>query len=176
MTVRQLRIYTVRADQRAAFLARWDAQARPLMERHGFRLVEQWEGSDDLVSSNPATRVLRLLLALRYPGRWRSAGRLFEFGYVLAWEDEEQMRNAWSAFLADGQWQQAKAATRATGAGEPVVMVTGRLLDPRPTGPGGLLHSAATDGNDWSGVRGVASPRWRRPDVAAGQRDLKACR
>lgn len=66
MTVHQLRMSTVRADQCAAFHA---AQARPLVERHGFCVVGQREGRDDLASITLAGRVLRLLVGSRHPGQ-----------------------------------------------------------------------------------------------------------
>lgn len=131
MTLRQLRIYAVRAEQRGAFYTRWEMHARPIMAEHGFELADEWEGRSDQVSPNPPMQVLSLLPAGRHPLRPRRDRRLFEFGDLLSWESEEQMRSAWTAFLADERWQQAKATTRANG-GEPVVMATGRLIETRP--------------------------------------------
>lgn len=131
MTLRQLRIYTVQANDRDAVFHRWDTQARPLMQEHGFTFVEQWEGRVDPVSQNLPIRVLRLLLTMRHPSRPRSASHVFDFGYLLAWEDETQMRCAWDAFLDDPRWRHAKSITQRAAHGEPVVMVTDRLLHPR---------------------------------------------
>lgn len=138
MTLRQLRIYTVREETREAFYSRWDTQARPLMQQHGFRLVEEWEGQPDPVRTTSATRVVGLALALRRRGRARAVRPVFEFGYVLEWEHAGQMRRGWDAFLADEQWQRAKAASRSSRAGEPVALVTDRLIEPRRWMPSDL--------------------------------------
>ncbi|GMU70693.1 MAG: NIPSNAP family protein [Burkholderiales bacterium] len=83
--IHQLRIYEIFDRNREAFLARFDAHSAPIMARHGFRLLAAWE-----------TRTARRR----------------EFAYLLAWPDEETMRSAWTAFLADAQWLEVKRTTR----------------------------------------------------------------
>lgn len=36
-----------------------------------------------------------------------------EFAYLLGWKDEAAMKLAWAAFMADREWSDIKAVTRA---------------------------------------------------------------
>ncbi|MFZ2260056.1 NIPSNAP family protein [Luteococcus japonicus] len=80
MTIRQLRIYTIPHSKREAFFDRWDSAARPLMERHGFRIVTTWIGQVDPTSATLPVRLAKALEFLQLHRRDPGRSGLFEFG------------------------------------------------------------------------------------------------
>lgn len=132
MPINQLRIYTISELQRQAFFERWDSMARPLMERFGFHFVDTWTGRVDPVQVTPATRITRILSVARRPWVYRASRDTFEFVYRLEWADEQQMKDAWVAFLAEPMWIAAKATSRKSKDGEPVLFVSDRVLTAHP--------------------------------------------
>ncbi len=87
--INQLRIYEIFPDTAEAFHQRFRDHAARIMARHGFRILSMWEDrrEDSLA-----------------------------FAYLLAWEDEEAMRIAWDAFMADEEWARIKRETAIPGA------------------------------------------------------------
>lgn len=105
--INQLRLYDVDPALEGPFLDRSRDHAQRIMtERYGFRILAKWMS--------------------------REAGRL-RFVYLLAWNDEEEMRRQWAAFLADAEWDRIKVGSR-IGSREPVQAVEDiplrRLLGP----------------------------------------------
>jgi hypothetical protein len=84
--IHQLRIYEIFEHNKAAFHARFRDYALGFMRRYGFTMLATWE-----------TR----------------AGDRTEFAYLLQWPDEETMRAAWQAYLADPDWIEVKRVTGA---------------------------------------------------------------
>ncbi|MEM0944164.1 MAG: NIPSNAP family protein [Pseudomonadota bacterium] len=85
--INQLRIYTVPRANRGPFLDRFrDHAARLMTERHGFRIQAMWTADD---------------------------GETLRFVYLLAWQDADEMRARWEAFMADPDWSRIKAETGA---------------------------------------------------------------
>jgi NIPSNAP. len=84
--VQQLRIYEIFEPNKAAFHARFRDDATRIMQRHGFRIVSMWEA--------------------------KSAEKT-EFVYLLDWPDEQTMKAAWTAFMADPEWAEIKRLTSA---------------------------------------------------------------
>ena len=82
--INQLRIYEIFDDTSAAFLARFDAHAARIMNRHGFRILAMWETTAD---GKPA------------------------FAYLLSWQSEEEMKEKWASFMADEEWIDIKRQT-----------------------------------------------------------------
>jgi hypothetical protein len=82
--VHQLRIYQLFDETRDAFHERFRDHAQRIMERYEFDIVAIWESRTD--------------------------GRI-EFVYLLEWPDEETMKSAWDAFMADQEWSDIKAET-----------------------------------------------------------------
>jgi hypothetical protein len=87
--IHELRIYTSPPGRLPDLLARFDTITLKLWERHGIRQAGFWT---TLVgpSSN-------------------------ELVYLLAWESLAERETKWTAFLADPDWQKAKAETEAKG-------------------------------------------------------------
>jgi len=84
--VQQLRIYEIFEPNKAAFHARFRDDAMRIMRRHGFRIVSMWEA--------------------------KSAEKT-EFVYLLDWPDQQTMKAAWAAFMADPEWAEIKRVTGA---------------------------------------------------------------
>ena len=99
--VYQLRIYEVAPDKREVFHARFKNHALRIMKRYGFEVVALWESSS-IVN--------------------------FEFIYILKWPDAATLERQWKLFFADEEWIAIKKKT-ASETGEPVLKVTGRLLN-----------------------------------------------
>jgi hypothetical protein len=84
--VHQLRIYEIFDANKAAFHARFRDHAQRIMQRHGFDIAAMWEAT---------------------------TGERTEFVYILRWPDETAMSAAWASFMADKEWSNIKARTRA---------------------------------------------------------------
>ena len=82
--IHQLRIYEIFEHNKAAFHARFRDLAARIMRKYGFNILHMWE-------SKTAART--------------------EFVYLLSWDDEEAMHNAWSKFRADEEWKEMKRIT-----------------------------------------------------------------
>jgi len=109
MTVQQLRIYEVDPARRDAFLRRFEEHAARIMrERYGFSIIAMWEST---------------------------TGDKLEFVYLLQWPDRETLERQWAAFMADPEWERAKQEARAQAGGEPVLSVSGRVLEEVPFSP-----------------------------------------
>jgi heme-degrading monooxygenase HmoA len=100
--IRQLRIYEIFEENKAAFHDRFRDHAARIMGNYGFQFVAAWESTTD-------ARV--------------------EFVYLLEWPDAETMKDRWAAFLADEEWATIK---RETGArhGPLVGEIQDRVLEP----------------------------------------------
>lgn len=107
----QLRIYRVHAGNEAAFHARFRDHALRIMARHGFDVLATWESPKENAT---------------------------EFVYVLKWRSQDELKRAWTAFMADEEWAAIK---RRTGAehGTFVDGIEDRLLLPTPYSPRGTL-------------------------------------
>jgi len=99
--IHQLRIYEVSADKREVFHNRFKNHALRIMKRYGFEVIGLWES--------------------------RSVMN-FEFVYILRWPDVATMERQWALFLKDEEWIAIKKKTLSE-TGEPVLKVTGRLLE-----------------------------------------------
>lgn len=84
--INQLRVYAIPETIRDPFHARFRDQARPIFERHGFRIQAMWESRRD--------------------------GKLL-FVYLLVWHDEAEMKACWDRFMADEEWAEIKRVTAA---------------------------------------------------------------
>ena len=82
--IHQLRIYEVPVKNRQAFNDRFRDHAHRIMKKYGFKIVAMWESTAD---------------------------EKLEFVYLLEWEDEATMKNAWTNFMADQEWKEIKART-----------------------------------------------------------------
>ena len=84
--INQLRIYDVPLTNKGPFLARFRDHAARIMGTYGFRIQAMWtiEETDRL-----------------------------RFVYLLAWQDEAEMKDAWSRFMADEEWAEIKPRTAA---------------------------------------------------------------
>lgn len=98
----QLRIYEVNPEKRTEFHDRFQHHAMRIMEKYGFKIVAIWE----------SVTVSKL-----------------EFVYILQWSDIETMERQWKTFLADQEWINIKKKMDKE-IGEPVLQVTGRVLEP----------------------------------------------
>jgi hypothetical protein len=106
--IHQLRIYEIVDENREAFHERFRVHAWRIMKKYGFDILAFWETSDE--------------------------GRT-EFAYLLQWDDRKTLDAAWSAFMADEEWQEIK---RVTGEehGDFVKAISDRVLDPTDYSPG----------------------------------------
>jgi hypothetical protein len=84
--IHQLRTYEIFENNKSAFHARFADHAARIMRRYGFDIVAMWE-------TKTAERT--------------------EFVYLLRWPDDEAMRRAWDAFMADAEWTEIKKVTSA---------------------------------------------------------------
>lgn len=100
--IHQLRIYEIFKANKDAFHTRLRDHAARIMQRYEFDIVAMWEA--------------------------KKAERS-EFVYLLRWPDERAKIEAWTAFMADREWNEIKKATRDRGS------LAGRIEDRllRPT-------------------------------------------
>src|SRR5437899_3351568 len=85
--IHQLRIYEIFEQNKAAFHDRFRDHAARIMKSYGFDIIATWESK-----TNDRT----------------------EFVYLLAWPDEQTMRQAWEQFRANEEWNEIKRVTRAS--------------------------------------------------------------
>lgn len=85
--INQLRIYSVPPHNRGPFLDRFRDHAARIMGTYGFRIQAMWTSETD---------------------------EALKFVYLLAWDSEVQMKDAWAAFMDDQEWKDIKVATSAT--------------------------------------------------------------
>ena len=84
--IHQLRIYEIFEHNKAAFHERFRDHAARIMQTYGFHILGMWETRTD---------------------------RRTEFVYILEWQDEAAMREAWRTFMADQEWKEIKRITSA---------------------------------------------------------------
>ena len=87
--INQLRVYRIDPEAREAFHARFRDHAARLMRDHGFRILAMWEEDR------------------------RPAEDALNFVYLLAWEDEAEMKARWAEFMALEEWAAIKRETSA---------------------------------------------------------------
>lgn len=100
--VHQLRIYEIPVKNRDVFHVRFRDHAHRIMKKYGFKIIAIWETTFE---------------------------DKLEFVYLLEWENEKTMKSAWSAFMADQEWKDIKAATRKQH-GDYVLRIEDRVLRP----------------------------------------------
>ena len=100
--INQLRLYEIYEPTRVEFLDRFRDHAARIMSAHGFRILALWTTTHN---GNPA------------------------FAYLLCWQDLEEMQAGWTAFMADQEWKDIKAA-RDPDAGPIVGEITDLALAP----------------------------------------------
>ena len=98
--IHQLRIYEIFEHNKAAFHERFRDHAARIMKTYGFNILAMWETKTD---------------------------QRTEFVYLLAWQDETTLRNAWMHFMADEEWKEIKRLTSARH-GDLVGAIEDRLL------------------------------------------------
>jgi heme-degrading monooxygenase HmoA len=98
--IHQLRIYEIFEHNKAAFHARFRDHAARIMRTHGFNILGMWETRTE---------------------------KRTEFVYLLLWNDESAMREAWTEFMADEEWKEIKRVTSAQH-GDMVGEIEDRLL------------------------------------------------
>jgi hypothetical protein len=105
--IHELRIYTAHTGKMPALLARFRDHTCRLFEKHGIVNVGYW------------------LNAI--------GGRNDELWYILGFEDLGHRERAWAAFVADPDWQQARADSEKDG---PLVHhLENRILTPTNFSP-----------------------------------------
>jgi heme-degrading monooxygenase HmoA len=104
--IHQLRIYEIFEANKDAFHARFRDHAVRIMQRYGFDIVAMWEAKTE---------------------------QRTEFVYLLRWPDERTKIDAWTAFMADREWDEIKKATRDRGS--LVGQIEDRLLRPTAYSP-----------------------------------------
>lgn len=102
--INQLRIYTVPTSNRGPFLDRFRDHAARIMATYGFRIQAMWTSETEVD---------------------------LKFVYLLAWTDEDELRNAWAAFMQDQEWSDIKAETAAAH-GDFVLGIDEMVLHPTP--------------------------------------------
>lgn len=105
--IHQLRIYEIFEHNKSAFHERFRDHAARIMRSYGFTIIEMWEAKTEART---------------------------EFVYLLVWPDEQTMRDAWAAFLADEEWKAIKRVTVAAH-GDLVGTITERVLVPASYSP-----------------------------------------
>jgi len=105
--IHQLRIYEIFDHNKEAFHNRFRDHASRIMRSYGFNIVETWETKH---------------------------GDRTEFVYLLAWSDEQTMRQAWDKFKADEEWKEIKKTTNAR-YGDLVGEIEDRTLAPTSYSP-----------------------------------------
>jgi heme-degrading monooxygenase HmoA len=84
--IHQLRIYEIFEHNKAAFHERFRDHAARIMQTYGFHILGMWETKTE---------------------------RRMEFVYLLEWQDEAVMREAWTRFMADEEWKEIKRLSSA---------------------------------------------------------------
>jgi heme-degrading monooxygenase HmoA len=84
--VHQLRIYEVFKDNKSAFHERFRDHAARIMKKYGYNIISIWESQKE---------------------------NKIEFVYLLQWESESAMKEAWVKFMADQEWIDIKKKTSA---------------------------------------------------------------
>ena len=103
----ELRIYTAHPGKMAALQARFRDHTLALFEKHGIKNVGYWTNT--------------------------VGGRSDELWYMLAFEDQGQREKAWAAFIADPNWQKARAESERDG---PLVHhITNQIMNPTDFSP-----------------------------------------
>jgi hypothetical protein len=103
----ELRVYTVHPGKMPALLSRFREHTCRLFERHGIKSVGYW---------------LNLV-----------GGRSDELWYVVGYEDMAARQKAWASFVADPEWQKARADSESDG---PIVHhIENRLMNPTDFSP-----------------------------------------
>ncbi len=105
--IHQLRIYEIFEHNKAAFHDGFRDHARRIMKTYGFHILAMWETKTD---------------------------QRTEFVYLLEWQDESTMRDAWSQFMADEEWKEIKRLTSAQH-GDLVGEIETRVLIPTSYSP-----------------------------------------
>ncbi|MBV9788822.1 MAG: NIPSNAP family protein [Chloroflexi bacterium] len=105
--IHQLRIYEIFEHNKSAFHARFRDHAARIMRSYGFTIIAMWESKTEART---------------------------EFVYLLAWPDEQTMREAWAAFMADAEWKEIKRVTGAAH-GDLVGSIAERVLVPTSYSP-----------------------------------------
>lgn len=85
----ELRVYTCLAGRLPALLRRFETQTLKIWEKHGIRQAGFWT-----TLIGPDNNALT---------------------YLIAWDSMAEREQKWTAFLADPDWQSAKAASEADG-------------------------------------------------------------
>lgn len=96
----QLRTYRVRKELWDVFTWRFKAKTVPIMDELGFEFVGSWTYSD---------------------------AETVTFIYVLRWDTQEEMDQAWAAFRIDPRWLEVKQQVLEQH-GEPVLSVESQLM------------------------------------------------
>ena len=105
--IHELRIYTAHPGKMGPLLARFRDHTLALFEKHGIQNVGYWTNA--------------------------IGGRNDELWYILGYEDLAQRDRAWSAFMADPEWQAARAKSEEDG---PLVHhLENRILAPTKFSP-----------------------------------------
>ena len=84
--IHQLRIYEIFEHNKAAFHERFRDHAARIMRTYGFHILGMWETKTE---------------------------HRTEFVYILEWQNEAAMREAWTKFMADQEWKEIKRSTSA---------------------------------------------------------------
>lgn len=103
----ELRIYTAAEGKMGALLARFRDHTCALFEKHGITNVGYWLNT--------------------------VGGRSDELWYMLAFEDHGQREKAWTAFVSDPDWQEARRESEKDG---PLVHhLENRIMNPTDFSP-----------------------------------------
>jgi hypothetical protein len=84
--IHQLRIYEIFKDNKNAFHERFRDHAARIMKKYGYNIISIWESQKE---------------------------NKVEFIYLLQWENESTMKEAWTKFMADQEWIDIKKKTSA---------------------------------------------------------------
>ncbi|HEY0602934.1 MAG TPA: NIPSNAP family protein [Herpetosiphonaceae bacterium] len=113
--IQQLRIYEIFEHNKNAFHARFRDHAARIMRTYGFTIIAMWEAKTEART---------------------------EFVYLLVWPDEQTLRSAWAAFMADEEWKHIKRTTSVEH-GDLVGAIEDRLLAPTSYSPDLLQQASA---------------------------------
>lgn len=111
--IHQLRIYEIFKDNKNAFHERFRDHAARIMKKYGYNIIAIWE-------SQKETKI--------------------EFIYLLQWDNESTMKDAWTKFMADQEWIDIKKKT-STLHGQMVGEIQDRVLATVDYSPGKSLSS-----------------------------------
>lgn len=100
--INQLRLYTINADLRDEFLARFENHAARIMrDNYDFNILAMWLSE---------------------------SGAKLRFIYLLSWPDEITMKESWTKFMADEEWSSIKKQFWTT-TSEPVLSIEDIVLE-----------------------------------------------